>query len=96
MKTEDDCNTFMVTYRKRQEFEEDLHKHVHLENNILYIPEGGTAQAPAGLNQSLHATPLRTSPCGHGTGWFTYSQILSKTDCLPPPSPPKKSHLPKK
>lgn len=32
----DVCNTFMVTYQKLQEFEEDLHKHVHLENNILF------------------------------------------------------------
>lgn len=33
---EDACNTFAVTYRKLKEFEEDLHKHVHLENNILF------------------------------------------------------------
>jgi regulator of cell morphogenesis and NO signaling len=33
---EDACNTFMVTYRKLKEFEDDLHKHVHLENNILF------------------------------------------------------------
>jgi len=32
----DACNTFAVTYRKLQEFENDLHKHVHLENNILF------------------------------------------------------------
>lgn len=32
----DVCNTFVVTYQKLQEFEEDLHKHVHLENNILF------------------------------------------------------------
>ncbi len=32
----DVCNTFVVTYRKLQEFEDDLHKHVHLENNILF------------------------------------------------------------
>jgi len=32
----DVCNTFMVTYRKLKEFEDDLHKHVHLENNILF------------------------------------------------------------
>jgi regulator of cell morphogenesis and NO signaling len=31
------CNTFTVTYRKLQEFEDDLHKHVHLENNILFL-----------------------------------------------------------
>ena len=33
---DDACNTFMLTYRKLKEFEDDLHKHVHLENNILF------------------------------------------------------------
>ncbi len=33
---DDVCNTFVVTYRKLEEFENDLHKHVHLENNILF------------------------------------------------------------
>jgi regulator of cell morphogenesis and NO signaling len=33
----DVCNTFVVTYRKLKEFEDDLHKHVHLENNILFL-----------------------------------------------------------
>ncbi len=32
----DVCTTFALTYRKLQEFEDDLHKHVHLENNILF------------------------------------------------------------
>lgn len=32
----DACNTFMLTYRMLREFEDDLHKHVHLENNILF------------------------------------------------------------
>jgi len=32
----DACPTFMVTYRKLKGFEDDLHKHVHLENNILF------------------------------------------------------------
>ncbi|MDD2732384.1 MAG: iron-sulfur cluster repair di-iron protein [Desulfuromonadaceae bacterium] len=32
----DVCNTFVVTYKKLKEFEDDLHKHVHLENNILF------------------------------------------------------------
>ncbi len=32
----DVCNTFVVTYHKLEEFENDLHKHVHLENNILF------------------------------------------------------------
>jgi regulator of cell morphogenesis and NO signaling len=34
---DDVCNTFTVTYRKLKEFEDDLHKHVHLENNILFF-----------------------------------------------------------
>ncbi len=33
---DDACNTFMLTYRFLKEFEDDLHKHVHLENNILF------------------------------------------------------------
>ena len=33
----DVCNTFMLTYQKLSEFEDDLHKHVHLENNILFL-----------------------------------------------------------
>lgn len=34
---DDVCNTFVITYRKLKEFEDDLHKHVHLENNILFL-----------------------------------------------------------
>lgn len=30
------CNTFRALYAKLQEFEDDLHIHVHLENNILF------------------------------------------------------------
>jgi len=30
------CNTFRALYAKLQEFEDDLHRHVHLENNILF------------------------------------------------------------
>ncbi|NDP19606.1 MAG: iron-sulfur cluster repair di-iron protein [Paludibacter sp.] len=32
----DGCNTYFVTYKLLEEFEDDLHIHVHLENNILY------------------------------------------------------------
>jgi regulator of cell morphogenesis and NO signaling len=32
----DACNTFRVTLQELKEFEEDLHKHIHLENNILF------------------------------------------------------------
>ncbi len=30
------CNTYKVTFALLQEFEEDLHLHIHLENNILF------------------------------------------------------------
>ena len=33
---EDACNGFRILYLELQEFEEDLHKHIHLENNILF------------------------------------------------------------
>jgi regulator of cell morphogenesis and NO signaling len=33
---DDACTTFKVTYKELDEFEKDLHKHVHLENNILF------------------------------------------------------------
>ena len=32
----DACTTYRVTYQELQAFESDLHKHVHLENNILF------------------------------------------------------------
>lgn len=32
----DACTTFYITYQELDEFEKDLHKHVHLENNILF------------------------------------------------------------
>ena len=32
----DACNTYKVTYQMLQEFEADLHAHIHLENNILF------------------------------------------------------------
>jgi len=32
----DGCNTYGVTFKLLEQFEDDLHVHVHLENNILY------------------------------------------------------------
>ncbi|WP_294957903.1 iron-sulfur cluster repair di-iron protein [uncultured Flavobacterium sp.] len=32
----DGCNTYKVTFAMLEEFEQDLHKHIHLENNILF------------------------------------------------------------
>lgn len=33
---DDGCNTYRVTFSLLKEFEEDLHLHIHLENNILF------------------------------------------------------------
>jgi regulator of cell morphogenesis and NO signaling len=32
----DACNTCQITYESLKEFEEDLRKHIHLENNLLF------------------------------------------------------------
>jgi regulator of cell morphogenesis and NO signaling len=32
----DACTTYKITYQELQDFEMDLHQHVHLENNILF------------------------------------------------------------
>ena len=32
----DGCNTYRITYATLKEFEDDLHLHIHLENNILF------------------------------------------------------------
>ncbi len=32
----DACNTYRVAFAMLQEFEDDLHRHIHIENNILF------------------------------------------------------------
>lgn len=32
----DACTTFQLCYKELEEFEKDLHQHIHLENNILF------------------------------------------------------------
>lgn len=34
---EDACQTYRVTFEMLKDFEVDLHKHIHLENNIVFI-----------------------------------------------------------
>lgn len=38
----DACGTYKVTYSLLKEFEDDLHTHIHLENNILFPKAIGT------------------------------------------------------
>jgi regulator of cell morphogenesis and NO signaling len=33
---EDDCASYGLLYRMLDEFEDDLHLHIHLKNNILF------------------------------------------------------------
>ncbi len=37
---EDACTTYRILYKNLEDFEADLHKHVHLENNILFKKAG--------------------------------------------------------
>jgi regulator of cell morphogenesis and NO signaling len=32
----DACNSYQFLYKKLKELDEDLHQHIHLENNILF------------------------------------------------------------
>lgn len=42
----DACNTYRVTYETLKEFQRDLHRHIHLENNILFIKALDLAKKP--------------------------------------------------
>ncbi|MBX2923136.1 MAG: iron-sulfur cluster repair di-iron protein [Chitinophagaceae bacterium] len=42
----DACNTYRVTFALLKEFEEDLHLHIHLENNILFPKAIALEQQP--------------------------------------------------
>lgn len=41
----DACTTYRATYTKLAEFESDLHRHVHLENNVLFPRARAAAEA---------------------------------------------------
>lgn len=41
----DACTTYRATFAKLREFEEDLHLHVHLENNVLFPRLAGVREA---------------------------------------------------
>lgn len=48
----DGCTTYQVTYKELQQFEEDLHRHVHLENNILFPRAIALENGPAAAHQT--------------------------------------------
>jgi regulator of cell morphogenesis and NO signaling len=47
----DGCTTYQVTYKELRQFEEDLHTHVHLENNILFPRAIALENEPAAVHQ---------------------------------------------
>ena len=51
----DACTTYQVTYQELRQFEEDLHTHVHLENNILFPGAIALENGAAPANQSTIA-----------------------------------------
>ncbi len=44
----DACNTYRVAFSLLKEFEEDLHRHIHLENNVLF-PKAEVLEQKFGL-----------------------------------------------
>lgn len=53
----DACETYKVTFAMLQEFEQDLHKHIHLENNILF-PEAQLLEKKFTILDRLSSTLL--------------------------------------
>ena len=43
---EDACTTYRLVFEELREFERDLHRHVHLENNVLF-PKAVALEAQA-------------------------------------------------
>lgn len=46
----DACTTYQLSFAALQAFEQDLHRHVHLENNVLFPKAMKLFQVPASLN----------------------------------------------
>lgn len=55
---EDACSTYRATYAKLEEFETDLHRHVHLENNILFPKAAALRTTEARSAGTEQARPL--------------------------------------
>jgi len=51
---EDACGSYQVTFSMLQEFESDLHLHIHLENNILF-PKAKALEAELRESELLSA-----------------------------------------
>lgn len=54
------CNTFIVLYSELKEFEQDLHQHVHLENNILF-PKAVEMEKKLNSEVNITDNPIKTT-----------------------------------
>lgn len=52
---EDACTTYRVSYQELQQFELDLHQHVHLENNILFPKAIDLEKELLGMGEQVEA-----------------------------------------
>lgn len=52
---EDACTTYRVSFSELKQFEEDLHQHVHLENNILFPNAIALEQELLAQRNDVHA-----------------------------------------
>lgn len=52
---EDACTTYRVSFKELQQFEQDLHQHVHLENNILFPKAIALEQELMASQKPVHA-----------------------------------------
>jgi len=52
---DDACPTFRALYEELERMEEDLHQHIHLENNILFPRAIAAESAPSSGFVQLHA-----------------------------------------
>ena len=61
---EDACLSFRALYERMIEIEEDLHRHIHLENNLLF-PRAAEFEATRGSKPTFGATGEHNCSCSH-------------------------------
>ncbi len=67
----DGCNTYRAAFALLQEFEQDPHTHIHLENNILFpkaVVLEGVARSTDGRRRPIHALFEAQGACGVACG----------------------------
>ncbi|HLT47960.1 MAG TPA: iron-sulfur cluster repair di-iron protein [Rubricoccaceae bacterium] len=73
------CNTYRAAFAKLEEFEDDLHRHVHLENNVLF---------PKALAFEVEARRMAASPSPAPPATTGESRVLDVREVPPPEKHP--------